>query len=257
MTREPAVAGSFYPFEKTVLQNQINKFLLVETEKMKVKAGIVPHAGYVYSGQTASHFYKTIKGQNYKNVVIIGPNHTSYGSPISIYPKGEFETPLGKVEVNETLASKLYGELDKIAHIQEHSIEVQIPFLQTVLKDFKIVPICIANQSKEEMIKFADSLKKNLTEDDLVIASSDFSHYVSQKTAMKNDHKLIDSILKQDLNSFYKKVKEDHSACGFGAIAAAMQYAGNSKTKLLKYDTSATASGDFNQVVGYASIIFY
>jgi len=257
MIRKPAVAGTFYPFEKTKLQSLINKLLLVETPQIKVKAGVVPHAGYAYSGLAAAYFYKTIKGQNYENIIILGPNHTGYGEPISIYPEGKFVTPTGDVKINDELASKIYGEKDETAHIQEHSVELQIPFLQTVLKDFQIVPIVIGDQSKSEMTKLTNSLKKNLTENDLLLASSDLSHYVSQEIAKKNDMKLINSILKFDLDTFYKNVREDQSACGFGPIAVAMEYANGSKTKLLKYDTSATASGDTSKVVGYSSIIFY
>jgi len=107
------------------------------------------------------------------------------------------------------------------------------------------------------MIKLGKSLQENLTDKDLLLASSDFSHHVSHETAMKNDHKAINSILKFDTNSFYQNITDNQSACGFGAIAAAMIYTQGSKAKLLKYDTSATASGDFTKVVGYASIVFY
>lgn len=258
MIREPAVAGAFYPLSKAELQKKINNFLSnAKVEKIHARAGIVPHAGYAYSGQTAAYFYKTIESQSYDNVVILGPNHSGEGAEISIFPDGAFSTPLGDVEINDKLASKIYGTADRIAHMPEHSIEVQLPFLQTVLKDFKIVPVCIQNQSKGEMIKLGNSLKKSLGKNDLVIASSDFSHYVSQETALENDHKLINSILKFDIEKFYKNIMEDESACGFGGIAAAMGYAKESKSKLLKYDTSGTASGDFSQVVGYASIVFY
>lgn len=262
--REPAVAGQFYPYDKTVLTKQLEKFFSeAKVVEKKAVAGISPHAGYVYSGPTASYLYKSLQGMKPETVVVIGPNHTSFGEAISVYPEGEWKTPFGSIEIDADLAKKVEATASTDAHMIEHSVEVQLPFLQFALQEhkFKIVPICVMDQRMKTM----QSLGKNLTsildvKKHLVIASTDFSHYVPQKQAYKNDLRAIAAIKELDVEKFYDVIQElDVSMCGYGPVAAVMTYAKGkgAKAELLKYSTSGDITGEFNAVVGYGALGFY
>ena len=263
-TRRPAVAGQFYPNDKKTLKKQVEDFLeKSKTEKIKGAAGaIVPHAGYSYSGSVAAYSYNAIAGLKPKNIVILGPNHTGYGEPVAIDASDEWETPLGAVSVNSELREKISKDLfsiDAEAHEYEHSIEVNVPFLQCVFNDFEIVPICIGDQRKEIMKALGERLAKTLNEKDIVIASTDFSHYVPYDAAYANDLRAINDVIKLDVDSFYETVKKNNvSMCGHGGVAALIEYAkrrGASKAALLKYATSGDVTNDKTSVVGYASLV--
>lgn len=272
MIREPAVAGQFYPLEKEELKKEIKKCFSVSGEPTKCKnsnkivGGIAPHAGYVYSGITASYIYKALaEDKKAETIVIIGPNHTGYGSAVSIFPEGEWETPLGNVKINEKLSEKIGNNfhLDVESHTYEHSIEVQIPFLQYVYgaDSFDIVAICAMDQSLETMKKLGNVLANTLDhKKHLVIASTDFSHYVPNSVAYENDLKAINQIKSLNTDSFYKTIKKENvSMCGFGGVAALMEYAkklGVKRAELLKYMTSGDIMGDKSAVVGYGALIF-
>jgi len=284
MIRPPAVAGTFYAAEKEKLIKQIensfkSKFgpgsLPAKKTSDTIFAGIVPHAGYMYSGPFAAHVYKKIaEAEKPETFVIIGPNHSGVGAPISIPVEGAWATPLGQVSIDSDLAKKIVqgGEaivIDETAHLYEHSVEVQLPFLQYAFgskKDsFKFVPICMMAQDElaAESVGFAIASvakKEKLKEKITVIASSDFSHYEPAKISNPKDLAAIEAIKNLDVDSFYRIIQEKNvTACGFGPIAAAMIYAkeiGLKKGELLKYGDSGDTSGDKASVVGYAGIIF-
>ncbi len=264
MIRLPAVAGQFYPLGKKELEKEVEK--LLEKTRIEIKkkpvAAIAPHAGYYYSGWVAAYSYSALKNTKPETIAVIGPNHTGYGFGVSVGKSDEWETPLGKVTIDVEKAHEITQEdfvLDSSAHAYEHSIEVQIPFLQKTFKEFKILPICVMDQNKETMKKLGDSLDKVLGKKDLVIASTDFSHYVPYSEAYKNDLKAIKKIEELDIDGLYETIRENNiSMCGYGCVAAAIQFAkkrGAKKAELLKYATSGDVTGDKAQVVGYASMI--
>lgn len=275
MIRTPAVAGSFYARETEQLKKQIencfkNKLgpgMPRPTKNKEVIAGVSPHAGYVYSGPVASHLYKKIaESKQAETYVILGPNHTGMGTGVSIYARGTWATPLGQVKVNEALAKKILEECevieaDESAHIYEHSIEVQIPFLQFVQKTFQIVPICMLMQDIDTARGIGEALAKIYkTEKFSIIASSDFTHFEIHKFAAEKDAEAIKAIEALDTEKFYGILTgRNLSICGFGPIMVAMTFAkeiGMKKGTLLKYATSGDVTGDLGSVVGYASILF-
>ena len=273
--RTPAVAGMFYPNEKKELKKVINECFLhnfgpgkipPSNSKKKIFGVICPHAGYVYSGPIACNSFYEISSDLPSLFIIIGPNHWGIGSNIATMIDTKWETPLGEVEVDSEIAeeiSKLTDviEIDNFSHSREHSLEVQIPMLQEIASNFKIVPIALINQSKEIAIKVgiavAQIAQKNKV---MIIGSSDFTHYESNEFAHKQDSALIEPILELDVDRFYDVLhKKDISACGYGAIASTMtacKEIGATKGELLKYATSGDISGDKSSVVGYGSIIF-
>jgi AmmeMemoRadiSam system protein B len=277
LVRQPAVAGTFYSYDAESLKKQISESLSHKLgpkgfKKEEFIAAIVPHAGYIYSGPVAAWVYSRIEKANY---IILGPNHTGMGEPYALMKTGLWKTPLGEVVVHDKMAEKLLEECkilehDVIAHQHEHSIEVQLPFLQYRYGgDFKFVPIVILNEFVDDILlencrrigKTIASLVKKEKERWIIISSSDFSHYVPQKTAKKVDLSLIEEIKKMDEKKFFEKILEnDASICGFGGIAATIVAAkelGAKKVELLKYATSGDVTGEMNSVVGYASIIIY
>ena len=269
MKREPAFAGQFYSLDKKDLEKELkNAFSLCgEPAKSKNKnsilAAVCPHAGYMYSGSTAAYSYKALKEDgNQKTFVIIGPNHGSVGPAISIYPSGGWETPLGSVEIDAELAGKIADErfkLDESAHIYEHSVEVQLPFLQHLFKDFKIVPICVMDQRLSLMKELGEKLAKVLGDGQVLIASTDFSHYIPNEEAYARDFKAIEAIKSLDEDRLMEEIKKnDISMCGYGGVAAAIVCArarGAVSGELLKYMTSGDVTGDKSSVVGYGSLI--
>lgn len=274
--REPVVAGSFYSLEKTRLIQQIescfrHKFGPKTIKKERFIAAVVPHAGYIYSGAVAAWVYSKISEGNY---IIVGPNHQSIGSKFAIMKKYIWKTPLGEVVVDDKMAEKFMEkckilEYDILPHQYEHSIEVQLPFLQYRFgSSFKFVPISVINQFAdddflEDCVYIGESIGEVLKEEKnwVLIASSDFSHYVPQETAKKIDKKLIKTIEKLDEKKFFEIIrKTDASICGFGPIAIVMAAAKKLKAKrgkLLCYKTSGDITEDFSSVVGYASIIIF
>ena len=267
--RDPAVAGYFYPSNKKELERMLASFFEKARKKVRERENvigiIVPHAGYIYSGLTAAYAYSSLPKNLKKTFVIIGPNHTGYGSEISVYPSGKWKTPLGEVEVDsefvkELLKSCKFAEEDEAAHIYEHSIEVQLPFLQFLYgNEFKIVPICLMDQSLEIAECLANALIK-IDKDFLLVASSDLNHYESYDVTQRKDMELINAITSLDLKKFYRTLKNlNVSACGYGAIATLMSLTKklNGKIELLWHSTSAEVSKDYSSVVGYSALIAF
>lgn len=268
--REPAVAGQFYPLEKSDLLKELKKCFSVSGEpkeskkENKILAAVCPHAGYVYSGPTAAFSYKALKEDRIpETVVIIGPNHSGVGAPVSISSADYWSTPLGDIEVDAELAKKISDEnfiLEDEAHFYEHSGEVQLPFLKYVYKNFKIVMICLMDQRLDTVKKLGEKLAKVLDpKKHVVIASTDFSHFVGNDEAYEKDMIAINTIKKLDEELLYKRVEEENiSMCGPGGVAAAIIYSkklGAKSGKLLKYQTSGDITGDKRTVVGYGSLI--
>ena len=266
--RKAVVAGYFYPDNKRDLIKEIEekfsnkKFGPGSVSKERDVIGlIVPHAGYAYSGYVAAHAYARISSK--KTFVIIGPNHTGFGGSVSVAPHDYWETPLGKVKVNLEFAKSIvknseYATLDELAHMQEHSIEVQLPFLQYLFDNkFSIVSICLLDQRKEvakDLAKAILAVKKDF----ILIASSDFTHYESQEMVEKKDAMLIEAIKTLDLEEFYRVLRYYNiSACGYGAIAVLMEVTRllRGKIKLVKHMTSGDVTGDYSAVVGYTAMV--
>ncbi|MDD4162695.1 MAG: MEMO1 family protein [Methanothrix sp.] len=260
--RLPAVAGQFYPGSGAELERQLDGMLHPEKE-LPVLGAVVPHAGYVYSGQVAAAAYSRLpKAETY---VIIGPNHHGLGSPVAL-SRESWRTPLGDVESDLELADALAGSIidyDETAHLHEHSIEVQIPFLQKRFQGFKILPICMGLQDEQTAVEVGRELSlavKKTNRSCILIASSDFTHYEPQETARKVDAKLLEAILNMDVPELYERVyRYDATACGYGPIAVTITTAaalGAKTGKLLAYATSGDVSGDYSQVVGYGAVVF-
>ena len=262
--RRPAVAGQFYPLNPEYLEEELKRcFKGLEIRERDVLGAVCPHAGYVYSGKVAASAYATLpKADTY---VLIGPNHTGYGSPVSV-SKDTWETPLGIVEVDVKLADGFLGsivDVDELGHRYEHSIEVQIPFLQYLFgRSLRILPICMGMQDEETAVEVGNLVANLVSKNGkkvVFIASSDFTHYQPAEVAKEIDTEVIEAILDLDVSEMYDRLyKRDASVCGYGPIAAmltASKKLGGSRATLLNYTNSGAVSGDLNAVVGYASII--
>jgi len=274
--RNPAVAGQFYPEDKGELVKMIEEFLsLAKVPEIEgeIFGLILPHAGYVFSGPVAGHGIKAISGKNFETVILIGDSHYERFDGISIWEKGKWETPLGKVKVDEDLAEKILSFSKRFlirdsAHLFEHSLEVQIPFLQKILKDFKILPIIFGSENKDWQDLAKAILESQRGKKVLIIASSDLSHYPPYEIAKKADLETIEAILKGNPEKFAQKIEEleknypevDTFACAQDSIKTILKIAKNlkAKAKLLKYANSGdTLFGEKSQVVGYCAICFY
>jgi len=270
MRRYAAVAGQFYAGSRERLIRQIEGCYLsplgpgsvpkpLPHGKREIKGAIVPHAGYVYSGPVAAHTYSAIAADGVpETIVILGPNHTGLGSGIAVTNE-TFVTPLGDVQVDAEIANAIAKDvidMDATAHREEHSIEVQLPFIQHLKPDCKIVPVCMGIQDYSAAEKVGKIIKDAIKgKDAVVIASTDFSHYVRKDTAQRLDRLAIDCIIQRDPKKLHDVVmKNDISMCGYGPVMAMLFAAGGTDAKLLKYATSGDVS-PMSEVVGYASII--
>jgi len=271
--RKPAVSGTFYAGTARELEEQIEwcyKHELGPGVMPQLNSGglreivaiVAPHAGYYYSGPVAAHAYKELADDGiFDTAVILGPNHTGYGHPVSVWTGSAWNTPLGEVEINETLAQSLLGGIiksDETAHIHEHSIEVQLPWLQHLYRSIKIVPITMLTQD----IETARTVGKVISQVDgnlILIASSDFTHYEPHSVAVEKDGSVIEAIVALDEEELYKRCEcLNCTMCGYGPVASVIVAAKEMKAKrasLLKYATSGDTSGDFSRVVGYGSIV--
>lgn len=275
MIREPVVAGQFYPDRKDDLENMIKSCIEHEygpgnqpTESNQKVYGIVcPHAGYVYSGPTACHSYKSIASQKPELAIIIGPNHFGVGEDAATMIDAQWKTPLGMVEVDSESAKEVakisrFIEIDEYSHSRDHSLEVQVPMLQSMLSNkFQILPIILRAQDIETARDVGNAVaeiakKKNT----IIVASSDFTHYEENSFAHSQDKALIEPMLSMDVERFYQVLMEKQvTACGYGAMASviiACKSLGATKGELLSYATSGDVSGDTSSVVGYCAIKF-
>ncbi len=269
MVRKPAVAGQFYPARKESLENNIVECFTHELgpgkvpeskdRTKKIQGVVAPHAGYVFSGPVAAHSYSALYRNSEPDVaVIIGPAHSGFGAAKAAVADQDFETPLGVMEVDTELGEAVTkGPIvsDNRLHQGEHSIEVQLPFLQYLFKDLKILPILISSQDFETASQVGKTVKEEIKDRKaVVIASTDFSHYVTPEVAKRRDKLAIEKILDNDPKGLYSIIrKENISMCGYGPVVSLMFATGYKNAELLKYATS----GDIRpmmEVVGYASI---
>lgn len=281
MIRKPVVAGSFYPSNPDSLVKLIEDCFLDkagvgEIPKLEKFEGgdypvnvMVPHAGYQYSGPIASHGYCQLVQNGFPEVfIILSPNHTGYGSEISVFNEGEWITPLGSIEVDGEFADSIIShssiaKAEFSAHIHEHSIEVQLPFLQYFSDDFKIVPITMGSQTfsaSSDLAKAIFDAADDLDKSYCVIASTDLSHYNNQEKANKVDGFVLEDI--EEMNEFKlfeEVVQYNITMCGYGPVMTTISLSkmSNKNTcEILAYGTSGDVSGDFTSVVGYGSGIF-
>lgn len=277
--RRAAYAGAFYEGDSQGLRSQIEGCFTsplgpktvpdVSSKSLKKTVGLIsPHAGYMYSGPVAAHgYYQLALDGKPEIVVIFGPNHTGVGSGLAIMKEGAWRTPLGDVQIDAATADRITKEshiidVDDVAHMREHSIEVQLPWLQYLYgSDFKFVPICFMMQdfesSREVGMAVAEALKgKNA----LVIASTDMTHYEPQKSAERKDKAIIEAATRLDEKQLYSEVERlQVTMCGYGPVVSAITAAKEMSAKngeLLCYRTSGDVIGDYSAVVGYASIRF-
>ena len=267
--RHSQVAGFFYPSDPQKLKKEISLLLdIAKPQKSydKIFGIVAPHAGYVYSGKTAAYAYNLLKDKNIKTVIVISPSHSEYFPGVCIYEGDAYESPFGEMEVDKLKAEKLCEESRIIfkgvqGHRKEHALEVQLPFLQSVIKDFKIVPIVIGDQGKMFVDELAKKLSEVYDENTLIVASSDLSHFHNSETANQ-----LDSIVEKRINDFdFEKLQKDLElnnceACGGGPIVALMKAASLlnvNHSEVLIRTNSGDVTGDKSEVVGYLSAVIY
>jgi hypothetical protein len=267
--RPPAVAGRFYPARADTLARDLEKYLGAgadSAEKIEKALGcVVPHAGYMYSGHVAGAVFRQLPARS--AYVLLCPNHTGRGAPLAMMSAGSWQTPLGQVSIDSALAKSVHQGChlvtdDAAAHADEHSLEVQLPFLQRTAKAFSFVPIAIGVGGYASLESLGHGLAHAARRSEkpfLVVASSDMNHYEPDGITRIKDRKAIDRILELDAAGLYDVLRrEDISMCGYGPTIAMLTYAkemGAQKAELIKYATSADTSGDRSSVVGYAGII--
>jgi len=265
MVRNPVVAGQFYPESSSQLKAMIKELIDEKAVKEEVVGLVSPHAGYIYSGPVAGATISKIKFKD--TFIIIGPNHTGRGKQFSIMTEGVWKTPLGEVEIDSVLAKQIlatsdYLQEDSLAHQYEHSIEVQLPFLQYFKPDIKLVPIILAQGNADAFKEIGREIAraiKELNKEVVIMASSDMTHYEPHESARKKDNQAIEAILDLDEDELLKRVEEFNiSMCGYAptvSLISAAKELGAKGAELVKYQTSGDTSGDYSSVVGYAGII--
>jgi AmmeMemoRadiSam system protein B len=265
MVRRPAVAGSFYPKKAEELRSMIKAMVDPRAIKEKARAVVSPHAGFIYSGPVAGAVYSSVVLP--ERIIILGPSHRGQRSIFGLMDKGSWQTPLGEVPLDPGLAQSLVRHsslvrVEESAHQDEHSLEVQLPFIQFLSSGFSIVPISVSPVADygalEELGKALAAAIRESGREVLIVASTDMSHYVSQKTAQQKDSLAIERILALDARGLYQVVLDQNiSMCGFQPTTAAILAAeelGACRADLVRYMTSGETSGDFDQVVGYAGL---
>jgi MEMO1 family protein len=265
MKRMPAVAGQFYHGTGPGLTRQVEQFIDRNSPKEDAIGILSPHAGLVYSGAVAGAVYSAIRFP--KTFVLLGPNHTGLGRNISLMDEGEWEIPTGTFAIDRKLAGKIALSTDRVqrdsqAHIFEHSLEVQLPFIASFSTDVKIVPIAFLAASLDDCRETAGAIAQAVKSVDypvVIVASSDMSHYLPDKIARQKDRKAIDRVLDLDAEGLYDTVRRENiTMCGFipaTVMLMAAKQLGAGSARLVKYATSGEVSGDFDSVVGYAGII--
>ena len=265
MIRQPAVANQFYSGNEKSLTKDISRRIKGEQEREKVLAVVSPHAGYMYSGNIAGSVYS--RSEITKDVIIMGPNHHGLGHPCAVMTGGRWKMPAGDIAINEKLADLLiqesrYLRSDDQAHIKEHSVEVQLPFIQHVQPELEFVPIVLGRVNFESCMEIGSAMARAITKYGnpvVIIASTDMTHYESHESAQQKDQLAIERILSLDPAGLLETVASNNiSMCGVIPTAIALVAAkalGATKATLIDYATSGDVSGDYSFVVGYAGII--
>lgn len=268
MVRNPAVAGQFYPSNPKALRAEVNSYFDSGIVPINAVGVVSPHAGYVYSGRVAGEVFSRVEVP--KRILILGPNHRGRGSDIAIMSKGSWKMPMGDVAIDSELSgiilanSKLVVE-DETAHEMEHSLEVQVPFVQALRNDFLLTPLVLGQLSLKECLTLGDDLAsaildfKNSADDVLMVASTDMTHYESAESAKVKDMDAIEKILNLDPDGLYDTVRgRGISMCGVIPVTVMLKAAmglGAKRVELVDYKTSGDTSGDYSSVVGYAGLI--
>ncbi len=268
--RKSVIAGSWYPGKPEALRAEIEKYFLAVPDFAptgEIISLVVPHAGYLYSGQVAAYAYKRICGKQYDAVVVVGPSHRVAFRGVSVYPRGGYETPLGVVPIEDGMAAKIISLSSVVqeipaAHLQEHSVEIQLPFLQVALGEFPFIPLVMGQQDEVTCRELAESIVKAANgKKILVVGSSDLSHFYNYQKALKLDGIAIKHLEKADAEGLLKSLNDySAEACGGGPMAVAIMTAkkmGFQKSQVLKYANSGDVTGDKSSVVGYVSALFY
>jgi hypothetical protein len=265
--RAPAVAGAFYPSHPQQLKTAVERFLVRTLDPLKPLAVVVPHAGYIYSGATAGKTFACVELP--KRLVILCPNHTGWGESLSCMASGRWSTPLGEVSVDEELAKALMAEVpgladDPSAHRREHAIEVQLPFLQVMLGDFRFVPVCVGTHDYPALEALGLGMARALGalgEPSAIVVSSDMNHYEDAKTNRTKDDLALAALEKRDPKGLHSVVLSRHiSMCGFAPAVAALvacNEVGADRVELVDYTHSGMVTGDDDQVVSYAGLRIY
>ncbi len=264
--REPAVAGTFYPGSRQELENMVKSFIVLDIAQTEVIGCYAPHAGYVYSGAVAGAAISKMKPKD--TYIILGPSHTGAGLPFSLMPEGKWKTPLGELEIDEALAKSILKgsanlKADYLAHTEEHAIEVQLPFIQYLKPDAKIVPIILQDAPGKVYQEIGRAIARAVKASDRevgLIASGDMTHYESAKSARLKDMRAIEAMLKMDAGELLERVRTfGITMCGYAPVATLIYAAkelGANKGELVKYQTSGDVTGDMSSVVGYAGVVF-
>ncbi len=262
--RNAVVAGQFYPGHAETLRSDVARYLRdseVEPAPERVVALVAPHAGYLYSGATAGCAFARVRGKQPKRVILLGRSHRFYFSGASVYDGDAFETPLGKAPVDVAFARALAKETRSdtgAPHQLEHGLEVEVPFIQVALGEVPIVPVLFGSEATDWHVVFGHALAELADASDLVIASTDLSHYLPEDEANAIDQVSLERVLSKDYRALAQELAtEKCSMCGGTAVVSAMVYAlerGAEDWRLLHYRTSAAASGDYERVVGYGAI---
>jgi MEMO1 family protein len=267
--RKSVIAGSWYPGDPKILRKDIEDYFnkaIVDKIEDSIVGLVAPHAGYIYSGQIAAYAYKPIRKKLYDNVFVISPSHRMAFPGVSVYLGGGYETPLGVVHVNKAMAGKLmsYSRLvDEIpaAHMQEHALEIQLPFLQVALGDFSFVPLIMGNQDATTCEELANAIFQSAGDsNNLIVGSSDLSHFYDYNQAVKKDSIFLENLGRMDAQGMLTDLKSGRcEACGGGPATVTVMTSkmmGASEAKILQYANSGDVTGDKGRVVGYASAIF-
>src|SRR6266446_4037626 len=269
MLRLPAVSGRFYPSDPAELTGLVHRFTKTDPTRacIPVRACLVPHAGYVYSGHVTGEVLGRVALP--KKIVILGVRHYPRGEQAAILSRGAWRTPLGDAPIDEPLAEALREacrllQEDSVAHSGEHSLEVQLPFLQVLAPGFTFVPVALGTLRYEDLVSVGEAMARVLaaqSEDVLLLTTSDLNHYEDDATTRRKDRKAIDQLLAMDARELYDTCRrEEISMCGLGpavAMLTAVRAMGAKNAELVRYATSGDVSGDRDAVVGYAGMIFH
>jgi hypothetical protein len=265
MIRPPAVSGRFYPSDPKKLALEIQQYTASENNKSVVRGCVVPHAGYMYSGHVAGAVYSAIEIP--ARCILLGPRHFPGGEAMAIISEGSWQTPFGNAQIDTELAAQLkqacpFLREDRVAHQREHSLEVQIPFLQQLNSNLRFVPVVLVTHRYQELEALGHAIAKVISAQNdpvLVVASTDMNHYESDALTRAKDRKAIDRILELDPRGLYDTVRSENiTMCGVAATVAmlvAMRDLGATQAELVRYATSGDITGDRDGVVGYAALI--
>lgn len=265
MRRSPAVAGQFYPGDPVILKQMLDEFCQDDAPGAAVTGVMVPHAGYVYSGAIAGRVYGRVTMPD--RVILLGPNHHGLGHPAAVYATGCWSTPLGDIAIDEKLARELLEatpllQADTLAHQMEHSLEVQVPFIQYRNPEASLVPICLGHLRLQDLLDLGTaiaSVVRQSKEPTLLIASTDMTHFESADSAARKDRLALDRVAALDAEGLYEIVSEQRiSMCGFMPTVVLLKAAealGVGQSEIVIYGNSGDVTHDYSDVVAYAGAV--